>query len=448
MLAFALALFAGLLATALAATGDLAYQGCFATRHAYGCEQPAHNSLGHASDVAVSRDGESVYVASANGITRFKRSPDGALTYKNCFANEGAHGCKDPPHDSLGEASGVAVSADSKSVYVTSSEHINYRTGHRRGGNSITRFKRGPSGVLTYKNCFANGGVHGCKDPRHHSLGDASDVAVSRDGKSVYVASSGHSDFPSRRQAGGNSITRFKRSSNGALAYGGCIANRGAHRCRRPLHDSLYHAEGVAVSPEGKSVYVVSSGEITRFRRAANGRLAYADCIANQGNHGCGKPANDSLGHARDVAVSSDGTSVYVAGGNSITYFTRGADGALTYGGCIANRGQRGCEPALYDSLRYSAGVAVSRDGASVYGASVYVASGGGDSITDFERASNGALTYGTCIANQGAHGCEAPPHDSLGDASGVAVSPDGRSVYVAAGSGAITRFSRETPAP
>ncbi len=45
---------------------------------------------------------------------------DGALTYKGCFANLGANGCADPRHDSLGGASGVAVSPEGKSVYVAS----------------------------------------------------------------------------------------------------------------------------------------------------------------------------------------------------------------------------------------------------------------------------------------------------------------------------------------
>src|SRR5205823_3436907 len=75
----------------------------------------------------------------------------GALTYKGCIANGGAGGCVAPAHNSLGAANSVAVSADGKSVYVTSA-----------GSNSITRFKRETTtGASQYKGCIANGGPHG-----------------------------------------------------------------------------------------------------------------------------------------------------------------------------------------------------------------------------------------------------------------------------------------------
>ena len=78
-------------------------------------------------------------------------------------------------------------------------------------------------------------------------------------------------------------------------------------------------------------------------------------------------------------------------------------------------------------------------------GKSVYVASADGNSITRLKRnATSGALTYKDCIANGGANGCAAPVHDSLGGAQGVAVSPDGNSVYLASfGADSITNFDR-----
>src|SRR5205823_6154499 len=150
---------------------------CIANGGANGCAAPAHDSLQGARGVAVSADGKSVYVASfySNSITRFKRdTTTGALNYKDCIANAGANGCAAPAHDSLGGATGVAVSADGKSVYATSP-----------GPSSISRFKRNTtSGALTYKDCIANGGASGCAAPAHDSLSGPHGLAVSADGKS------------------------------------------------------------------------------------------------------------------------------------------------------------------------------------------------------------------------------------------------------------------------
>ena len=59
-------------------------------------------------------------------------------------------------------------------------------------------------------------------------------------------------------------------ASTGALTYKGCIANAGFLRCTARAHDSLQGARGVAVSPDGTSVYVASffDDAITRFDRS------------------------------------------------------------------------------------------------------------------------------------------------------------------------------------
>ena len=309
---------------------------------------------------------------------------------------------------------------------------------------SITRFRRDPNGALTYKGCFANRGAHGCKAPPHNSLGDASGVTVSRDAKSVYVASGGHSGFPTHGQLGGNSITRFQRHSNGAISYRGCIANNGSHGCRKPAHNSLYGSSGVTVSPDGESVYAASATGITAFRRSGNGALTYRGCFANQGHHGCQEATLESLRMSRDVAVTPDGSSLYVASNGALTTFGRSGNGALTYLGCFANKGDNGCAPPVHDSLRFPNDLALSRDGTSVYVASVFPGS-----ITAFQRAPDGVLTYGDCFASLGGRGCQSPVHDSLGYVHGVAVSRDGRSVYVVADKGrSITFFSRESSLP
>jgi DNA-binding beta-propeller fold protein YncE len=85
--------------------------------------------------------------------------------------------------------------------------------------------------------------------------------------------------------------------------------------------------------------------------------------------------------------------------------------------------------------------VAVSPDGADVYVASSFnieQPSIGGNSVTIFERAPDGALREQGCVANltvapdlRAPHGCEVAPGAPLYGAERVIVSPDGQNVYV-----------------
>jgi len=64
--------------------------------------------------------------------------------------------------------------------------------------------------------------------------------------------------------------------------------------------------------------------------------------------------------------------------------------------------------------------------------------------IAEPAQAVAGDLTEIECIANAGAGGCIDPALDSLGQARGVATSPDGNNVYVAGfGGDSITTFDR-----
>ena len=90
----------------------------------------------------------------------------------------------------------------------------------------------------------------------------------------------------------------------------------------------------------------------------------------------------------------------------------------------------------------------------SLDGKSVYVTSYDGDSIAHFLRdPADGRLNYTRCLARRddAFQGCDLLAGESLADPSGVAVSPDGGSVYVSALGGGLTHFRRglgdDTPA-
>jgi DNA-binding beta-propeller fold protein YncE len=297
---------------------------------------------------------------------------------------------------------------------------------------SSASFPSGPQGQLAYNGCLETGGQN-CIVFAQPLYGPAG-VAVSRDGNSVYVADSG----------GG--IARFVASGpQGQLVYDGCLANDSYLGCTDLPGQPLSGVDGMAMSPDGRSVYVasVNSDSIAHFFVGGQGQLVYDGCLAdNEAATGCIDLPGAPLDGAAGVAVSPDGRSVYVASVNSDSvahFFASGQQGQLVYDGCLANDAAPGCIDLPGAPLDGAAGVAVSPDGGSVY-----VASNSSNSIAHFPRRANGQLRYDGCLANDDAPGCANLPGAPLDGARGVAVSPDGRSVYVTSGSShSIAHFFR-----
>ena len=199
-------------------------------------------------------------------------------------------------------------------------------------------------------------------------------------------------------------------------------------------------SDAVAVSPDGKNLYVASerSQAIAVFRRdQATGELTQglgpAGCVAADGAEGCGSAVG--LAGPNSVAVSPDGTSVYAtsAAGSSLAIFRRSRDtGSLTQlpgtAGCVAAIARPGSASAR--GLIGPAGVAVSPDGKNLYAGAFF-----GDAVVAFGRdGSTGALTQlprtSGCIA-VAIPGCARGV--AMGSPEGLAVSHDGKNVYVAA---------------
>ncbi len=514
-----------------AATGDLTYKDCITGKTEVGpsgsgaCSQiasAASNALDsgmqYLTGVALSPDGTSLYGASFGGagVARFSRNATtGALSYQGCITGDtnagpsGSGACSQiASADALGANSGlnlvtsVIVSPDGKSVYAAAT-----------GNSAVARFNRDTdTGALTYKGCISGdtqtggAGSGACTTiPKATSGGDNSglendyDLAISPDGKSLYTAS-----------AIDDSVATFDRNtSTGALSYSGCITGEtesgpsGPKACTQipsahsgGAHSGMDFAISLAVSPDGESVYVGSGSDsaVARFSRdTATGELSYQGCISGDtdagpgGSGACAQIPDAQAGGTysglhdlESLALSPDGSSLYATAiqDDSIATFDRAGGGALSYQGCITgdtNAGPSGsaaCSELPHASaggddsgLKYPGAVSTSPDGNSAYVETVQDAT-----VTQFDRASGGGLSFHGCftgdtqsgpggsgacaeIASAMPDGVDSGLLHSVGPSPGsLAVSPDGASLYTAdAIDASVASFDRElapTPPP
>jgi DNA-binding beta-propeller fold protein YncE len=272
-------------------------------------------------------------------------------------------------------------------------------------------------------------------------LTGARGVAVSPDGKNVYVAAENN-----------RGLVVLNRAVNGSLTYASCFNETGGggdSQCTA-VH-GLDLAVSVAVSSDGKSVYVYADDELATFNRNSNGSLVYAGCIEDMAgpNGDCAQKAPGGIlgsgsGGSGAVAVTADGKNVYVAtqdggGGNGVlALFSRASGGALTLLGCVKQKGtaETGCA-ATAPALGGAKALAISRDGF------IYVY--GFEGIQAFKRAPDGSVTAGPCVTQTAISPCsKAVASGGQAQGNGIALSGDQRFLYTVDDSpGAIAAFAR-----
>ena len=277
----------------------------------------------------------------------------------------------------------------------------------------------------------------------------------------------------------------------GDLSYQGCITGdtgsgpTGSNACAQIAaataggqFSGLDRLESIAVSPDGTSVYVAAGSvddAVARFNRdPATGALTYAGCFSGDtGNTGCVSIAgataagnNSGLNHPESVAVSPDGRSVYLTSrfDDAIAQFARDpATGALTYQGCDSSEDESvpsPCDPigpttaggtnSGFDDPKLKAAV-IAPDGRFVYAVGAE-----DDSVVIFDRdPTSGVLSFDSCLTGEQT---ASPPcvdlatstadgsNSGLNDPRWLELSADGAHLYaVASNDSAFAHFTRDS---
>ena len=246
-------------------------------------------------------------------------------------------------------------------------------------------------------------------------------------------------------------------------AAAGCVAAAAQTDCGATA--PLAGASDLVVAPDGRHAYAAASGTSSIVPLSVDGFGAPtgvgAGCLSSAAVAGCA--AAIGLNGVAALALSADGESLYAASpaSSAVAVFAREAgSGALSQpaAACVADQivgplgpvaSTAGCVPA--QGLAGASDVALSPDGSHVY-----VAAAAADAVALLARdPASGALEQpigpSACVstAPPGAAGPLTDPQCGsaapLAGASAVAVSADGRHVYVAApGSRTVSAFARE----
>ncbi len=252
------------------------------------------------SAMAVSSNGFFAYVANgqANTVTAFRVLTEGGLlVVQNTTAN--------PNPVSVGSnPSALAISSDTQYLYVAN-----------RGSATVTTFAIGTGGVLTLVSPTGSN-----PNPVSAAGSAPNSLAISHDGKFLYVANSGSND-----------ITAFSIASSGLPTK---ISPAGANT--NPLVSGGTTLQGIVTSPNAPFLYAVHdhSNTVAAFRIESNGLLTLVPASGVSRN-----PIPVGSSSPTAAILSRNGRFLYSANSaGTITAFTIGGDELLSL---VQNQGDK-----------------------------------------------------------------------------------------------------------
>jgi hypothetical protein len=390
-------------------------------------------------EAQVSPDGRFVYSVAVDGdLIEYSRNlASGALTVIGCVTSS-AESCA--PENVTKNAlemkapQALAISADGASVYVVTFEGV------------LVQFERNTeTGLLTEASCIGHEVTSACADKGAKGLHEPYGVAISPNGKNVYVASNG--------DGGGAEFSR--NTTTGALTQlasaNDCISSSALSECGTIIAGKeLERAIGLVVSPDERNVYVAAGstageGAIVALERneseeGALKLLPTREACVSEVLAECTKGVE--INGPEDLVISPDGKNVYSNSfkDSAVLEFQREPSGALTQpaspNACVMDAPAAvGCTEGK--GLKEALGVAISPGGENVY-----ASSSEGDDEAAFNRdPETGVLTQlpapYECAGKMETEGvkrndCGVQGIRGIAGARRVTVSPDGMNLYVA----------------
>lgn len=385
-------------------------------------------NVGDISSIAVSPDGDHVYVGADSLLMAFAfNHATGAITWGNdagsCVSQDGTDG-----------ASGHCTKAPAgltPYANVVSSPDGNYLYNFGNGGNSsVVTYKVGTDGSLTPVGCLDCGStdLQGALDVEVPNFGGLGGLALNADGTLAYGVDPGTATLwlfdvvPAGQPGAGSLALPDDSGSSGPANY--CIQEGStSSTCAHHGWGLAGLTGGVVVGGSAASpdIYVVNGGEgdpgsVVELSGATPGALAEMGCASSSGtadgdpSKACTKQVG--LADAGDPALSPDGKNLYVAAGDETPgqVVELGVDpstGALSPGACYSDDGAGGFGTAYPGCTHFqgldgigahsdpNSAIAVSPTGAptvSPSGTEVYVAAGQDSSVADLARSFSGAV--------------------------------------------------------
>lgn len=444
-------------------------------------------------------------------VTFTRNTTTGALTFAGCITGDTAvPACTQIPTATNGAVgsgmsgvSDLAIAPDGKSVYVAASSDDAIVTFARNAGTGALTLADCDTGDTAVQSttCSAVGsataggvdsGLDGLGRLTVSPINDFVTATAARDDAIVgFSRSAGTGALTAQSCATGEVAT-------GPAGTGACGAFPGTPARITPdgAGSGFDRAGAVAYSPDALNLYIAAPGDdtVTTLSRPTTAATfsTVGQCMSGSiamgpapaGNNRCnltnGATANGTtseLDNPRDIVVPADGLDVLVLAGTSqsVTTFGRGLAtlpppaaprGSLAFTGCVTSLFATPCVPTpvtgAFSALNAPTDLTVAPDNTTVLAvaSSFFVPSA--EALTTLTRTpASGAIAFTRCLAGNvsagpsGSGACALSPSAQPNgtnsghlNASGVAVSPDNRTVYVTGmGDAAITWYGNDADA-